>query len=266
MNNYLMDEYPLLVLPKLAVSIGLNEAIILQQIHYWLQKSQQHINENKWVYNTVEQWTEQFPFWSTDTVRRGLANLKSKGLLIGETLSSDRRDRTMYYRIDYTALERIMQDSKLPSWDNGKLQPPKIANCNDDTSTETTTETTTDNNNHAKQKKHSPRVNLLEDIAPQIAADFLAIRKAKNLPLTKTALNAIQREAAKLGYSLEQALTVCCEHSWGGFQAAWVLKEQLAGKSPNSLQQENKESTLRAKARLFGSSTEKDVTNETTRL
>jgi|GEM_PF-6223465 len=114
--------------------------------------------------------------------------------------------------------------------------------------------------------KKSSSENLLSDIDPQIASDYLAIRKAKNLPLTKTALNAIQREAAKLDYSLEQALTICCEHSWGGFQAAWVLKEQLSGKSPNSLQQENKESTMRAKARLFGSPTEKDVTNETTRL
>ena len=37
MNNLLIDDYPILVLPKLATEIGLNEAIVLQQIHYWLK-------------------------------------------------------------------------------------------------------------------------------------------------------------------------------------------------------------------------------------
>jgi hypothetical protein len=30
----LIDEYPLVVLPSLAVDYGLNEAIVIQQIHY----------------------------------------------------------------------------------------------------------------------------------------------------------------------------------------------------------------------------------------
>ena len=224
MSNYLMDEYPLLVLPKLAVKIGLNEAIILQQIHYWLQKSEQNINGHKWVYNTVDQWSAQFPFWSSDTVRRGLANLKSKGILIGETLSPDKRDRTMYYRIDYEVFDRIMQDGKLQSWENGKLQPPKMANCNDDTTTETTTETTTDSNILAESKKKSPKPQFFEGIDPQVVADFLAIRKAKKAPLTETAMKGIKREAAKAGYTLEQSLKTCCENNWSGFKAEWVNK------------------------------------------
>ena len=32
-NNLLINDYPLMVLPELAVTIGLNEAIILQHIH-----------------------------------------------------------------------------------------------------------------------------------------------------------------------------------------------------------------------------------------
>ena len=38
MSNLLIDDYPILVLPKLANEIGLNEAIVLQQMHYWLKK------------------------------------------------------------------------------------------------------------------------------------------------------------------------------------------------------------------------------------
>ena len=35
-SKLLIDEPPLQVLPSLALKIGLNEAIILQQVHYWL--------------------------------------------------------------------------------------------------------------------------------------------------------------------------------------------------------------------------------------
>ena len=37
MKNLLLDSYPLLIAPELAVAVGLNEAIVLQQIHYWTE-------------------------------------------------------------------------------------------------------------------------------------------------------------------------------------------------------------------------------------
>lgn len=46
-------------MPTLATIIGLNESIILQQVHYWLkikEKSKQdYIDGHYWVYNTYEQ-------------------------------------------------------------------------------------------------------------------------------------------------------------------------------------------------------------------
>lgn len=114
-----------------------------------------------------------------------------------------------------------------------------------------------------KSPKKSDSENLLSHIDPQIASDFLLIRKAKHLPLTQTALAAIERESEKMSYSLEQALTVCCERGWGSFKAAWLLQDQ----SKDTKEQENREATLQAKARLFGSNhTEKDISHETTRL
>ncbi len=38
MAKLLLNEQPLVVLPELACKIGLNEAIILQQLNYWLHK------------------------------------------------------------------------------------------------------------------------------------------------------------------------------------------------------------------------------------
>ena len=36
MNSYLINEYPLQVLPSLCKKVGINEAIFIQELHYWL--------------------------------------------------------------------------------------------------------------------------------------------------------------------------------------------------------------------------------------
>jgi hypothetical protein len=56
MNKLLMNEDPLVIVPSLSVRIGLNEAIVLQQIHYWLCTSNHEIEGRKWVPNTYENW------------------------------------------------------------------------------------------------------------------------------------------------------------------------------------------------------------------
>ena len=76
MTRLLINESPLMILPTLAKHIGLNEAIILQQIHYWLDA---RINNNirrdvRWVYNSYSKWLEQFPFWSEKTIKRIITN------------------------------------------------------------------------------------------------------------------------------------------------------------------------------------------------
>ena len=63
-------------------------------------------------------------------------------------------------------------------------------------------------------------------IDPQTAHDFMAVRKAKKAPLTYRALQGIEREAQKIGLTLEQALNICIERNWQGFQAHWLLKEK----------------------------------------
>ena len=95
MSRLLLDEKPLIILPKLAVLIGLNEAIVLQQIHYWLREKRDDPERYAasfalgewWVYNTLDAWQKQFPFWSVMTIRRTLESLEAKGLVISDALS-----------------------------------------------------------------------------------------------------------------------------------------------------------------------------------
>ena len=107
-TRLLIAEPPLQVLPSLAVRIGLHEAIVLQQLHYWLLASRHEHDGRTWVYNTLEEWHTQFPFMSLSTLRRTLANLE-RHLALVMTARYNRlpTDRTKWYTIDYDALEAL---------------------------------------------------------------------------------------------------------------------------------------------------------------
>jgi hypothetical protein len=61
----------------------------------------------------------------------------------------------------------------------------------------------------------------------QIINDFKALRKKLHLPITKTALDGLQREGAKAGLSLEAVLKMCCERGWRGFKADWAQDDNV---------------------------------------
>lgn len=105
----LLDSRPLVVVPELAVAIGLAEAIILQQIHYWLEINRREERNYRdgytWTYNSVVEWQKQFPFYTTKTIQRTITKLENQGILISRLYNKENFDRTKWYRIDYTALE-----------------------------------------------------------------------------------------------------------------------------------------------------------------
>lgn len=106
-SNLLINEPPLQVLPTLAKIIGLNEAIILQQVHYWLNPQfNKNFREGKyWVRNTFTQWEQQFAFWSKKTIQRTINSLEDTGLLVS-FVTRDFKKRK-YYTVDYGRLNRI---------------------------------------------------------------------------------------------------------------------------------------------------------------
>lgn len=68
-------------------------------------------------------------------------------------------------------------------------------------------------NNH-KPLKYTP------PIPKELLDNWLIARKKK--PVTKIVFDAISREAAVLGWTVEEAILYACENSWQGFKADWV--------------------------------------------
>lgn len=142
--SLLLSKKDILILnTRLAVVIGLNEAVVLQQLAYWLEETNSGVEHAgvRWIYNTHEQWRDQFPFWSVDTVKRTFTALHKRGLVKVKQLSEDKRNQTNYYTVDYETVA-LLHQGKLPSWgvqvapmDDGKL-PSSLDR------TKTTTKTT----------------------------------------------------------------------------------------------------------------------------
>ncbi|WP_235824875.1 DnaD domain-containing protein [Bacillus salipaludis] len=107
MSNLLVYENPMIVSPSLANRIGLNEAVVLQQVHYWVNKSNHIIEERKWIYNTYNDWQEQFSFWSLSTIKRVFRSLADQGLLLSGNWNKSKMDQTKWYTIDYERLEAL---------------------------------------------------------------------------------------------------------------------------------------------------------------
>jgi hypothetical protein len=107
-SRLLITEPPLLVLPSLAIAIGLNEAIFLQQLHYWLLQAGKERDGRHWIYNTYDEWHAQLPFWSVRTIRRIVGTLEERGLVISTSAyNAHKVDKTKWYAIDYEEVDRL---------------------------------------------------------------------------------------------------------------------------------------------------------------
>lgn len=151
---------PLVINPELANRIGLNEAIVLQQLSYWITETNSGVEHSgaRWIYNTYEQWYEQFPFWSVETVKRTFTSLVKIGVVKSEKLLRTQRDHTNFYTVDYShpvlsdevkltssngSVATLAEQVKLTSSNRSK-QPPSIRSNCPVLLTEITTKNTTD--------------------------------------------------------------------------------------------------------------------------
>ena len=100
--------------------------------------------------------------------------------------------------------------------------------------TQNNNKNTIQNNNKKNTKKSESDLLAEFGIVGQLAEDFLKLRKAKNAPITETALKGFQREAAKAGISLSDAITIAIERNWRGFSASWNWRDDDIAMAANT--------------------------------
>jgi hypothetical protein len=105
-SSLLLDRPPEVFQSKLAMLIGLDNAIVLQKLHYLVvqatEAKRNYHDGHYWVYNSIPAWQKEFwPWWSERTIRRIFQSLKTEGIIIIGRYNRLRIDQTTWYSINY---------------------------------------------------------------------------------------------------------------------------------------------------------------------
>ena len=89
-----------------AKDVGFEEAIMFSNISYWVNYNKKKDNsydyfheEKYWMYCTVREFKERYPFWTDAQIKRILKNLNRKGYIETGEFNKWNPDRTKWYAI-----------------------------------------------------------------------------------------------------------------------------------------------------------------------
>lgn len=252
MSNILLDERLIAFIPSLAREIGTNEAIVLQQINYWIQKSNKVYDGKRWVYNTTKEWVEkEFCFMSESTLKRTITNLKKMGLIESKKLSKHTGYHINYYTINNAKVQEIDAKIKQRSIDEIQALENSIrsdctvigSDCtneqvrltqsglgqNDTTITESTSRLLTDIKGDSENKKKTGKYQPVkpEAVSIQVWMDLLEHRKSKKASDSQTAwtriFNSLEKAQAATKHDLNTIIGYWLMRDWKGFDDDWYI-------------------------------------------
>ena len=122
---------------KHAEKYGLQEAIILNNIIFWIRQNKAN-GDNfydgfYWTYNSINAWSKLFPFMTLKKVRRALEWLVDQDVLKRGNYNRNRSDRTFWYALVDEAMLQINVckkpvKKKQPICPTGQMHLPSGAN------------------------------------------------------------------------------------------------------------------------------------------
>lgn len=113
-RSLIIPEPALQVLPSMAEALGLEVAIVYQQLFFLLQneKCGRIVNGKKWIFNTYGQWAEMFPFWSERNIRRIFERMEEM-FLVESCQPEGVVSRRKYYRLNEGMLAKVQSGKVL---------------------------------------------------------------------------------------------------------------------------------------------------------
>ena len=101
---------------KIAKKYGVNEAIFLQNISYWIMKNKANEknfhDEYYWTYNSNNAFTKIFEFWSHQNIKTIIKNLIQKNIIKIGNYNKLGFDQTKWYTIINNEVLKILLDDE----------------------------------------------------------------------------------------------------------------------------------------------------------
>jgi hypothetical protein len=107
-----------------AKEYGVHSAILLSNIKWWIAKNKANGTNFKdgktWVYNSVQAWSELYPFLSAPQIRRALHKLVEAGVLVTANYNKIGFDKTHWYALaDECSLDVTISSNDVTISSNG---------------------------------------------------------------------------------------------------------------------------------------------------
>lgn len=113
----LIDEQPIQCLPSLAVKLGSDGAMLVQQVHYWCKIAEKSNNQRNfkqsewWTHHTIDEWIAELPWIKRRTMERLVSRLQEVGVLVAVKFDASNWQHDKWYRVDYKALDSFLPES-----------------------------------------------------------------------------------------------------------------------------------------------------------
>jgi len=205
--------------------------IILMEVNHSLQKvnmgNQLFICERGESLNSIDTWATLFG-WTKSKVKRFFILLEKDSMIVRKVNTKSTHLKVLNY----------------DSYQNMRTADEPQVNRK-----RTASEPHSDTNNNVKNDKNEKKGKKLIQKPPSVSdsiwEDFKTLRKARNAPITETAIKGIQREANKAKISLEDAMQIMIESNWTGFKLEWYEnKYSNAIKNTNLMSKEGQQTYI----------------------
>ena len=204
-----------------------------------LIKLADHANDDGMCWPSYQHIADQCEV-SRTTVKNHIRELEKDGYLIREFRKDGKMNHSNMFHLTISkggankvVGQEMPEGGAGDALGGGAAGAPRISNYNNQ-SLETVSKCANAAQHAPKKQKSKMTASdlILEfGVSEQIANEYLVVRG--KAPLTPTALKLIINEAEKIGWSLQQALTACCENSWRGFRADWIKNQKQRFSSQN---------------------------------
>ena len=125
---------------EIAKLYGLNEAIFIQNLYWWLQKNKidnrnfhtaEVINSNGdtiqfsgyWTYNSMRSFVDVFPFWTQRQIRTVVKSCRDKNIIYVARFNREKYDKTLWYTLAQNIVEILNTETNKSNPSDKNVQP-----------------------------------------------------------------------------------------------------------------------------------------------
>tara|TARA_X000001388_G_C2226667_1_gene121403 strand:+ start:1133 stop:1738 length:606 start_codon:yes stop_codon:yes gene_type:complete len=101
-----------------AVNYGLDKAILLQHIRFWINQNQDketHVHDGKaWMYQSAAEMAKHYPYWNRQKIARLLRDMETEGLIVSGNFNKVGYDQTKWYTLQCSELNNRISKVEQP--------------------------------------------------------------------------------------------------------------------------------------------------------